>query len=74
MKADTPDPEEVLSADADLRAALQHRDAEIERREELARELEALVQRAEELLEKTRGGRRSGADGGSPVRRGADRL
>jgi hypothetical protein len=49
-----PDDEGVEAAYADLRSALQHRDAETARREELVSQLEALVERAERLLERAR--------------------
>src|SRR5690606_4227492 len=41
---------DAATAEADLRAALQHRDAELARQEELIREMDALVRRARELL------------------------
>jgi hypothetical protein len=44
--------EELDTLEAELRAAVQHRDAEVERMQETQAEVEALLSRARKLLEK----------------------
>jgi len=47
------DEEDVRTLEADLRRALQHQQAEYERVRELQREIEALMERARRLLERS---------------------
>jgi hypothetical protein len=44
---------ELDTLEAELRAAVQHRDAEVERMRETQERVEALLRRAQELLKKT---------------------